>query len=230
MAAAGLTAVRRRIAAAAKRAGRDPDEVVLVAVSKAHTVASIRAAYEAGHRDFGENRADELLVKAPQLPTDINWHFVGGLQSRKAKLVRPITTLLHSLDRESLVRAWVRDTDNPPPALIEVNLAGEPQKGGVAPDELGAFLEMATAAGIECRGLMAIPPQPAVPEDSRPWFVRLAALQDQWRGAHAGLVELSMGMTDDYEVAIESGATVIRVGRAIFGPRDGGGPARERGT
>ena len=200
--------------------GRDPTQVRLVAVSKGQSVAAIAEAYAAGHRDFGENRADELVEKVPQLPDDIRWHFVGALQSRKAKLVRPHTWLLHSLDRPSLVRAWVRDAPTPPPVLVEVNLAAEPQKGGVAPPGLGDLLAAVADAGISCRGLMIIPPQPETPEDSRPWFTRLAALREAWVGRYPSLVELSMGMTDDFEVAIEEGATVIRVGRAIFGPRE----------
>lgn len=215
-----LRAVLERVAAAAAGAGRDPTTVRLVAVSKGQPVAAIAEAYAAGHRDFGENRADELLDKVPQLPDDIRWHFIGSLQSRKAKLVRPHTWLLHSLDRPSLVRAWVRDAERVPPALIEINLAAETQKGGVAPEGLGDLLASAVAAGISCRGLMIIPPQPDRPEDSRQWFARLVALRHLWVGRYPSLVELSMGMTDDFEVAVEEGATVIRVGRAIFGPRE----------
>ena len=230
MAAEGLSVVRSRVAAAAERSGRATGDIRLVAVSKGHSIASIQAAYDAGHRDFGENRAGELLEKVPLLPADIRWHFVGALQSRKARLVRPHTWLLHSLDRPSLVQAWVRSAGRIPPALIQVNIAAESQKGGVDPDELGDLLDEASSAGIECRGLMVIPPQPDDPEQSRPWFERLALLQQRWFGAYPTLTELSMGMTDDYEVAIESGATVIRIGRAIFGARDVGGPSRERGT
>jgi PLP dependent protein len=214
-----LRAVLDRVCAAAGRAGRDAAEVTLVAVSKGQPVAAIAEAYAAGHRDFGENRADELLAKVPQLPDDIRWHFVGALQSRKAKLVRPHTWLLHSLDRPSLVRAWARDTDAPPPVLAEVNIAREPQKHGAVPDELGELLGAADAAGISCRGLMIIPPQPETAEDSRRWFADLVTLQQAWVRRYPSLVELSMGMTDDFEVAVEEGATVIRVGRAIFGPR-----------
>ncbi|HSF85217.1 MAG TPA: YggS family pyridoxal phosphate-dependent enzyme [Acidimicrobiia bacterium] len=214
---------------AIRRAGRQPEEVLLVAVSKGHSVESIAAAYAAGHRDFGENRADEMMTKVPRLPDDIRWHFVGALQSRKARLVRPRTWLLHSLDRPSLLRAWVRDGLPVPPALVQVNIAREPQKHGVDPDEVATLVESARDAGIECRGLMILPPAPTDPEDSRPWFRELVALQKRLRPAFPELAELSMGMTDDFEVAISEGASVIRVGRAIFGPRNPGYPSGARG-
>lgn len=229
MVAGRLAAVSRRVAAAAERAGRDPAAVTLVAVSKGHTVSSITAAYEAGHRDFGENRAQELADKAPLLPDDIRWHFIGGLQSRKARIVKPHTHLLHSLDRPKLVRAWAAD-GSCPPALIQVNLAREPQKSGADPDDVGALLVSAAEAGVEVCGLMIIPPAPSSPEDSRGWFVRLSRLAHALRTEHPALVELSMGMTDDFEVAVEEGATLIRVGRAIFGPRSEGNHPGERGA
>ncbi len=230
MVAERLTEVRTRVAAAATRVGRDPAEVTLVAVSKGQPVSTIEAAYAAGHRDFGENRAQELVAKAPGLPSDIRWHFVGSLQTKKAKLVRPSTHLLHSLDRPKLVAAWARGAQSPPPALVQVNLAAEPQKHGVDVTDLPRLLELAGTEGIEVRGLMLIPPVPAAPEDSRPWFARLAELISELRPAHPRLRELSMGMTDDFEVAVEEGATVIRVGRAIFGPRSTGDHADERGA
>jgi pyridoxal phosphate enzyme (YggS family) len=221
MGAGGLTAVRERIAAAAARSGRRAEEVTLVAVSKGQSVDAVADAYAAGHRDFGENRADELLSKVDLLPDDIRWHFVGSLQSRKAKLVRPIVHLLHSLDRPKLVRAWAAAGEGtPPPVLIQVNIARESQKHGAAPEDVPALLDAATAAGIPCRGLMIIPPAPDTPEDSRRWFRALADLARRSRVDHPGLDVLSMGMTDDFEVAIEEGATTIRVGRAIFGDRD----------
>ncbi len=230
MVAERLDAVRRRIAAAELRSGRSAGSVRLVAVSKGHSVAAIAAAYQAGHRDFGENRADEMQAKVPRLPDDIRWHFVGSLQSRKAKLVREATWLLHSLDRPSLIRAWVREGVPIPPALVQVNIAREPQKHGADPDDVAALLREAAQAGIECRGLMIIPPLPDVPEASRRWFRELVALRDELASSFPHLDELSMGMTDDFDVAIEEGATVIRVGRAIFGPRNVGDPAGERGV
>ncbi len=222
MVAEQLAAVRRRVAEAAARAGRAPDEVTLVAVSKGHGVEAVRAAYEAGQRHFGENRAAELAAKAPLLPGDIRWHYVGTLQRRKVPLARAHTALLHSLDRPSLAAAWSRGDGPTPPALIQVNVAGESQKHGVAPGEVPALLEAATAAGITCRGLMLIPPLPERPEQSRPWFRELVALRGRLLPTHPLLTELSMGMTDDFEVAVAEGATLIRVGRAIFGARDAG--------
>jgi pyridoxal phosphate enzyme (YggS family) len=217
-----LAAVRRRLAQAASGAGRVPDEITLVAVSKGHGVEAVRAAYDAGQRDFGENRAAELAAKAPLLPGDIRWHFIGTLQRRKVPLARPHTTLLHSLDRPSLVAAWSRGDGPAPPALVQVNLAEEPQKHGVAPGDVPALLASAAAAGITCRGLMLIPPLPEQPEQSRPWFAQLAELRARILPAWPSLTELSMGMTDDFEVAVSEGATLIRVGRAIFGARVAG--------
>jgi pyridoxal phosphate enzyme (YggS family) len=222
MVAARLARVRERIAAAAARSGREARDVTLIAVSKAHPPEAILAAYAAGHRDFGENRAQELAGKAAQLPGDIRWHFVGSLQSRKAKLVRPVTAVLHSLDRPSLVDVWARTEATPPPALIQVNLAREPQKGGVHPGDTAELVRYAIDAGVDVTGLMAIPPAPEVGEDSRQWFDALAALRDELSGEFPSLRQLSMGMTDDFEVAIEAGSSMIRVGRAIFGPRPTG--------
>jgi hypothetical protein len=219
----GYAEVTSRVAAACERAGRDPEAVTLVAVSKTKSVAEILAVYELGHRDFGENRAGELAEKAPQLPGDIRWHFVGALQSRKARTVRPIATLLHSMDRRSLASAWLKGQGLAPPVLVQVNVGEEEQKSGVAPDDVGETLEWMVAMGLDVRGLMAIPPIPESPEDSRPYFRRLREIRDRLAPDRPGLEELSMGMTDDFEVAIEEGASIIRVGRAIFGPRNSTG-------
>ena len=218
MAAAGLSGVRERIAEAERRAGRS-DRVTLVAVSKSRSAEEVAAAYETGQRDFGENRADELVAKAGELPDDIRWHFVGALQSRKARLVRPLTHLLHSMDRPSLARRWQAGDGDPPPVLLQVNIGFEPQKSGVAPDAVDQALEQLATEGVVPVGLMAIPPAPRVPEDSRPHFRALARLYRDLREKGHALGELSMGMTDDYEIAVEEGATIVRVGRAIFGPR-----------
>lgn len=219
MVAVSYESVMARARAAMERAGRDPDDLTVVAVSKGQPVERVLAAYEAGHRDFGENRAQEMVAKAAQLPPDIRWHFIGSLQTNKARSVRPITTLLHSMDRESLARAWVKGVGLPPPVLVQVDLAGEPQKGGVAEGELAGLVGLCSDLGIEVRGLMTIPPMADDPEASRPWFRRLTELAESLSDAVPGGVVLSMGMTDDFEVAISEGATMIRVGRAIFGPR-----------
>ncbi len=203
------------MAAAARRTGRTLDDVTLVAVSKGQPREAIMAAYDSGQRVFGENRAAELAAKAPDLPSDIAWHFIGSLQTRQAKVARPHTHLLHSLDRPRLVNSW--SAAEPPPALVQVNVAAEPQKHGAAPGETAALLELARERGVRCVGLMCIPPLVTNAEDNRKWFSALRELRDGLRGDFPDLIELSMGMTDDYEVAIEEGATLIRVGRAIFG-------------
>jgi pyridoxal phosphate enzyme (YggS family) len=212
-------AVLDRMAAAAERVGRDPSSVTLVAVSKAKPVSDVEVLYQLGHRDFGENRAQEMAEKASVLPSDIRWHFVGALQSNKARLVRPITFLLHSMDRESLGAAWAKGPDLPPPVLLEVNIGREPQKSGVLAEDASTTVGRLQELGLEVRGLMAIPPVGEDAEQSRHWFEELRLLRDDVAVTHPSVVELSMGMTDDFEVAVEEGASMIRVGRAIFGPR-----------
>ena len=208
-----------RIRAAADRAGRDPSAITLVAVSKSKPASDIRSLYDLGHRDFGENRAQEMAEKAAALPADIRWHFVGALQTNKARLVRPVTHLLHSMDRESLAFAWAKGIGAAPPVLIQVNTGSEPQKAGVAAGEAAALLQTLLDVGITIRGLMAIPPVAEDAESMRPHFAELRELRDHLSELHGGVQELSMGMTDDFEIAIEEGASLIRVGRAIFGPR-----------
>jgi pyridoxal phosphate enzyme (YggS family) len=208
-----------RIGAAAVRVGRDPSAITLVAISKSKPVSDIRALYDFGHRDFGENRAQEMAEKAALLPGDIRWHFVGALQTNKSRLVRPITELLHSMDRESLAFAWAKGIGLAPPVLIQVNTGAEPQKAGVSTDEAPALLQTLLDLGIDVRGLMAIPPIAEDPEEMRPHFAQLRQLRDRLVELHPGVRELSMGMTDDFEVAVEEGASFIRVGRAIFGAR-----------
>jgi pyridoxal phosphate enzyme (YggS family) len=215
----GYEQVLARVAAAAQRSGRDVSSISLVAVSKAKTVADIERVYSLGQRDFGENRAQEMVEKAARLPGDIRWHFVGGLQTNKARLVRPITHLLHSMDREALGAAWAKGSGLPPPVLLQVNTGHESQKSGADPEHAGEVLDRVVGLGIEVRGLMAIPPYTDDPESQRPHFAALRALRDRLAAGHPALVELSMGMTDDFEIAIEEGSTVIRVGRAIFGER-----------
>jgi pyridoxal phosphate enzyme (YggS family) len=218
MVAHRLNEVTERIAAAAARAGRSPAEITLVAVSKTAGPADLLAAYRTGHRDFGENRAAHLVERAAVLPGDARWHFLGRLQGNKVARVRPVTHLLHSLDRADLAGYWVKGPGRPPPVLLQVNLAAEPAKGGVPPHEAESLLAAATGLGIEVRGLMTIPPWPERAEDSRLLFRALAALRLGLAPRWPGLTELSMGMTEDFEVAVEEGATLLRVGRAIFGP------------
>jgi PLP dependent protein len=209
--------VIERVETAARRSGRTAGEVTVVAVSKGQPVEAIGTLHALGHRHFGENRADELAAKAPLLPDDITWHFVGTIQRRRIPMIRAHAALVHSFDRTALVAPWGGDLG--PPALVQVNLAAEPQKHGVAEDGAGALVAAVVAAGIRCRGLMVMPPVASDPELSRPWFRRLAELRIRLAADHPGLTELSMGMTDDFEVAVEEGASLIRVGRAIFGER-----------
>jgi pyridoxal phosphate enzyme (YggS family) len=216
MVAEQLAAVRVAMSEAAARAGRSAADVTLVAVSKGRTTGEIMKAYEQGQRDFGENRAPELAEKAVQLPADIRWHFIGSLQTRQVKVARPHTHLLHSLDRPRLINAWSA-TGEAPPALVQVNVAAEPQKHGATPAEVRSLLEQARSAGLSCVGLMTMPPQVSDPEDNRRWFATLAEMRRDLSVDFPRLTHLSMGMTDDYTVAVEEGATLIRVGRAIFG-------------
>lgn len=207
-----LAEVQARIAAACAAAGRRTDEVTLVVVSKGRSPAAIRALYEAGQRDFGENRAQELAAKAPELPADIRWHFIGPLQRNKVGMVRPLVVMLHSLDRRRLAAAWARD-GAAPPALLEVNLAGEPQKHGFAPGEASEAATDVIELGVDLAGVMAIPPQG---EPALPYFEALVELRDTLAGEHPAMTVVSAGMTEDFEEAIRAGATTIRVGRAIF--------------
>ncbi|MEE8422528.1 MAG: YggS family pyridoxal phosphate-dependent enzyme [Dehalococcoidia bacterium] len=213
-----LAAVRAEIERACERAGRDPASVTLVAVTKTHPLEIVREAVEAGLTDLGENRAQEFVPKAETAAgagLAPRWHFIGHLQRNKVRRVAPHIDVLHSVDSERLVAEIERRAARPLPCYIEVNVAGEASKQGVAPEELPALLASAAAASnVEVAGLMTIAPLVDEPEEVRPVFRRLREL------AHAhGLDGLSMGMTDDYAVAIEEGATIVRVGRAIFGDR-----------
>ena len=212
--------VLERVASAAEGAGRDVESITVVAVAKTKSADEIMSVYEMGHRDFGENRAGEMAEKASVLPDDIKWHFVGSLQSNKARLVRPVIYLLHSMDRPNLAKAWLKGPGRPPPVLLEVNVAAEPQKTGVSLEAVDETVDLLVDMGLVIRGLMAIPPQPGQPEDSRVHFRRLREARDATVATHPSITELSMGMTDDFEIAISEGASLIRVGRAIFGPRN----------
>ena len=216
--------VRHRIEAACARSGRSADEVTLVAVSKTHPIEAIAEAVTAGLRVFGENRAQEFVPKAlaaRERGLAAEWHFIGHLQRNKVRDALPYIDVLHSLDSERLVReiatraAEARPGHRPLRCFLEVNVAGEAQKEGIAPSDVGPFLAAARPVEIlDVRGLMTVAPRVNDPEEVRPVFRALRELAAEHR-----LSELSMGMTDDFEVAIEEGATVVRVGRAIFGDR-----------
>ncbi len=216
----GLARVRARIAAAVQAASRDKTSVRLIAVSKTKPAEAIREAYGAGQRDFGENYAQELAEKADTLADlpDLRWHFIGHLQSNKAKLVAPRACLVHTVDSISLARELAKRAEGRELAvLVEVNVGGEAQKHGVLPAELGPLLDGVSAVpGIALRGLMTMPPHDLAA--SKRAFDDLVLLRERHGGA-SRLPELSMGMSDDLEIAIAAGATFVRVGTAIFGGR-----------
>lgn len=209
-------AVVDRVRTAAAGVGRSPDEVALVAVSKGRDVPTIRQLYDLGHRDFGENRAQELRDKVPELPDDIRWHFIGPLQSNKVRTVRPAVHALHSLDRMSLATAWMKGAGSPPVAYLQVNIGDEEQKSGVPGADVLETLNRLARMAVPVVGLMAIPPLTDAPEGARRYFVAMRELRDRVVVEHPRVSGLSMGMTNDFDIAVAEGATVIRVGRAIF--------------
>lgn len=208
-----LDEVRSRVGAACADAGRDPAEVTLMVVSKGQPLAAIEALLAAGQRDFGENRAQELRDKVADAPDGIRWHFVGPLQTNKVRMVRPAVSTLHSMDRDDLASAWLKGPGAPPPVYLQVNIGREEQKSGSLPEDAPAFCDRLVDLGVTVVGLMAIPPLGA---DPRPYFSELRGIRDRIVADHPAVTGLSMGMTDDFEVAIAEGSTVIRVGRAIF--------------
>ena len=219
-----LAEVRGRVAEAARRSGRAGGEVRLIAVSKGKGAEAIRAAWAAGQRDFGESYAQELAEKAEALGDlgGLAWHAIGRLQRNKAKIVARVAEVVHSVDREELAVELDRRAaalGRELRVLCEVNVGGEAQKGGCAPDALGALLDaVGRCARLRPVGLMTIAPFLEDPEAVRPFFAALRELRDEHGGAKA-LPELSMGMSHDYEAAIAEGATLVRVGTAIFGAR-----------
>jgi pyridoxal phosphate enzyme (YggS family) len=223
--AGNLQVVRERIAAAAGAAGRPPDAVRLIAISKKMTADDVRAALAAGQREFGENYGQELRDKRTALaaePQPPEWHFVGPLQSNKVKYVAGQVALIHTIDSVALLNE-VESRGVVQSCLIQVNVAGEAQKRGVAPAELPALLDrFATASHLRCAGLMLIPPFTDDPAGARPHFAALRDLRDREAARprpNVELRELSMGMSADFEIAIAEGATLVRVGTAIFGAR-----------
>ena len=218
-----LEIVRGRIAAAAARSGRQPDEVTLVAVSKTFPLDVVRTAIEMGVIDLGENRAQELKQKVAALGAGPTWHFVGHLQTNKVKQVAGAAALIHSVDRFGLAEALDRRCSAlgvKQKVLLEVNVSGEASKDGVEPRALAHLAEeVAELDSLEIVGLMTMAPFAPDPESSRPFFSELRELRDEVLRIAPGAVGLSMGMTRDFEVAIEEGATLVRVGEAIFGPR-----------
>jgi hypothetical protein len=225
--AQNLDAVRSRIDAAARRAGRDPGAVRLVAVSKTFGADAVRAAFAAGQRDFGENKVQEALQKiAETADMALRWHLIGHLQSNKARKAAGRFACVHSIDSVELLQrldAAAADVGAAPEMLVQVDLADEASKFGAAATDARRILDVALEArAVKPAGLMLLPPWNEDQEQTRPWFVRLRRLRDEWLadGVPAdALKHLSMGMSHDFEAAIEEGATLVRVGTAIFGPR-----------
>lgn len=215
---ANLERVQAVITRACARAGRSSDDVLLIAVSKTVEVERIKLAIAAGVPALGENRVQEAREKIETLGRPVPWHLIGPLQTNKAKDAARLFDWIHSVDRLELARELdrrARALGRTVDALLEVNVGEEPQKSGVRPDQIKPLLDaLAGLDGIRVRGLMAIPPAAPDPEQTRPYFRRLRDLRDA-----AGLEHLSMGMSADFEVAVEEGATMVRVGTAIFGPR-----------
>jgi pyridoxal phosphate enzyme (YggS family) len=216
--AANVAHVRERVARAAERAGRQANDVLLIAVSKTVDVERIRAAVAAGVTALGENRVQEAKAKVAELGRPAAWHLIGHLQTNKVKDALDLFDVIHSIDRLELARELERRAaarGRPLDGFLQVNVAAEASKGGVSPDGVGEALDaIGKLAHVRVRGLMTIPPEVARAEDARPWFRRLRELAERH-----GLRELSMGMSGDFEIAIEEGATMVRVGTAVFGAR-----------
>lgn len=222
--AKNLEMVRSEIAEAERLSHRAPGSVELVAVSKSHPIELIREAFEAGQVVFGENKVQETKAKIPELSARLRWHMIGHLQSNKIRQALPLFEMIHGIDSVGLLRDIARvssELGSFPRVLLQVNVAGEASKFGFSPEKLLAQLdEIAQVDRVQLEGLMTIPPLTRTPEQARPYFVRLRELRTRLeREFSFPLPHLSMGMSSDYRVAIEEGATIVRVGTAIFGER-----------
>jgi pyridoxal phosphate enzyme (YggS family) len=219
-----LERVRAQIAEAAEKSGRQPADVELVAITKTHDVERVREAYEAGQSLFGESRVQEARAKIPELPSNLRWHFVGHLQKNKIRHALPLFELIHSVDSLVLAQDTNRIAEEEglhPRVLLEINVAGEGSKFGFKPETLRAEMETLLALNrLSIEGLMTIPPLADEAEASRKYFVDLRELRDSLEKEFSvRLPHLSMGMTNDFVIAVEEGATLVRVGTAIFGER-----------
>ena len=222
--AENLERVREQIAQAAGKAGRSVDDLELIAISKTHEAAKVREAIEAGQTLFGESKVQEARVKIPELPSSTRWHLVGHLQKNKIRHALPLFELIHGVDSLALAEDINRISEEEglhPRVLLEVNVAGEGSKFGFQPEKLRADMESLLALPrLSILGLMCIPPIADEAEASRKYFVELRELRDRLQTEfHVDLAQLSMGMTQDFAVAVEEGATLVRVGTAIFGER-----------
>ena len=222
-----LARVRDQIARAAERAGRSEKDITLITVSKTFDPATVQQAVLAGARDLGENRVQEALTKVAMIEGDIRWHLIGHLQSNKARQAVETFDVIHTIDSRQLTERLDRlagETRRRPTVLVQVDLAREPTKSGADESELPAIVEaLDVAHNLDFRGLMVIPPFFDSPEQTRPYFRRLRDILvglNRGRGVDEKLTELSMGMSHDFEAAIEEGSTMVRVGTAIFGSRE----------
>lgn len=222
-----LKEVQSRIARACEKSGRNPEEVTLIAVSKTKPISMIQEAIEAGQTVFGENKVQELCSKYEELPKNLSWHMIGHLQRNKVKYIADKVTLIHSVDSlrlaETIEQEGIRH-NRIIPVLIEVNVAGEESKFGVSVEEtIPLISQIAQLPHVKIQGLMTIAPFVEDPEENRPVFAALRQLSVDIKGKNMNNVDmaiLSMGMTNDYEIAVEEGATMVRVGTGIFGARD----------
>lgn len=219
-----IKVVTERIAQEARASGREPSEIGLVAVSKSQPPEKVRVAFEAGQLVFGENRAQELVAKAPLLPSSARWHFIGHLQKNKIRKILPLADIIHAVDSVELAEDINRIASELglfPRVLLEVNVSGEASKFGFRPDALRrAAAQLLSLPRVQLEGLMTIAPIVKRPDDARPFFAALRILRDEVAAEHgAKLPILSMGMSDDFGAAIREGATLVRIGTAIFGAR-----------
>ncbi len=225
--AVNIAQIRERIDQACLRSGRNPAEVHLVAVSKVKPAELVEAAFAAGQQLFGENYVQEFCDKAEQVEAPVSWHFIGALQTNKVKYLRGKVEMIHSVDRLALAqeidKQW-RKLGKFVDILIQVNVGDESSKSGCSPDKLVQLAkDISNLENIRIKGLMCLPPFSAEPEEVRPWFRQLRQLRDELAALKLPKVEmkeLSMGMSGDFEVAVEEGATLVRVGTAIFGERN----------
>lgn len=222
--AANLAGIQERILAACRRAGRDPASVQLIAVSKTFSADDVREALDAGQHVFGESRLQEAESKIDLLPSSLHWHFIGRVQRNKVRKILPRFEMIHAIDSQRLAvyaDEIAIELGLSPKGFLQVNIGGEESKGGFEPDEIRAEIDsLLSLQRLEVMGLMCIPPLGKTAEDSRRWFVALRGLRDELeRNTGVPLPSLSMGMSGDFEVAIEEGATHVRVGSSIFGKR-----------
>jgi len=213
--------IHRRMDDALRLAGRATNSVRLIAVSKRQPMDRLMAAYEAGLRDFGENYAQSLEARATEMPADVRWHMIGHLQKNKAKKLIGKMAMLHAVDSIKLIDVLGRLSPEPLSVLLQVNIGREVQKSGILPEDIPAILEhLSSQKLVQIKGLMTIPPNDDAP---RQWYEKLRILRDELQGQFdLDLTELSMGMSGDFESAILEGATLIRVGTQVFGPRSNG--------